>query len=74
MSSAILARVAAKTDSLYIPMAQSICAEECVLFTESEMYYADDDHLSVLGARLKALPLLEKGLAGILSDPGGDGT
>jgi hypothetical protein len=39
VSSAIFARVAAKTDSLFIPMAQSICAEECVLFTESEMYY-----------------------------------
>jgi len=74
VSSAIFARVAAKTDSLFIPMAQSICAEECVLFTESEMYYADDDHLSALGARLKALPLLEQGLTGILSDPNDDGT
>jgi len=68
VSSAILARVAARTGSLYIPMAQSICAEECVLFTESEMYYRDEDHLSVLGARLRARPLLEQSLAEILNN------
>lgn len=74
VSSGILARVAAKTDSIYIPMAQSICAEECVLFTETQMYYTDEHHFSVPGARLEARPLLEQGLAEILNDQGGDGT
>jgi len=74
VSSAILARVAARTGSLYIPMAQPICAGICVLFTDSEMYYVDDHHLSVSGAMLQALPLLEHGLAGILGAPNGDGT
>lgn len=73
-STGVLERVASRTGSLYIPLAQPMCAGGCVLFTETEMYYADDDHLSVLGARVRARPLLEQGLAGLLGDPDRDGT
>lgn len=65
-SSAILERVASKTGSFYIPLAQPMCAKGCTLFTESEMYYADDDHLSAVGAITLALPRLEAGLAGFI--------
>ncbi|MGP6088749.1 acyltransferase family protein [Antarctobacter jejuensis] len=64
-ANAILDGVAARTGSLHVPLAAPMCDPECVLFDEAEMYYADDDHLSPLGARLLAQPLLEAALAGV---------
>lgn len=61
-ATAALDRVSAATGSFHIALAAAMCRVQCEFFTDTEMYYADDDHLSPLGATMLAQPVLMESL------------